>query len=188
MSDVDGQVRDSEQLDPEAEARRRHARAPIGQYPDPALKLAAKPVERFDDDLRRLADRMVGLMREAHGVGLAGTQVGILRRLFVFDLAENESRAIANPTIVTRHDETRVEDEGCLSLQGVRVPVERAIAVTIEGQDPAGDAVRWDLEGLPARVVQHELDHLDGVLILDRTDDESRKRALATLRPQPILR
>ena len=182
-----GQVRDDEHLDAEAEARRRLALAQIRQYPDTALRLKAHEVTEFDDDLQRLVERMTTLMHEAQGVGLAATQVGVLRRLFVFEPDEEGPRAVVNPRIVDRADETASDDEGCLSLQGVRVPVERAVRVTLEGQDAAGEDVRWELDGLGARVVQHELDHLDGVLIIDRTDDESRKRAMAVLRPQPVL-
>jgi peptide deformylase len=188
VSDDAGQVKSDEELDAEGEARRRLALAQIRQYPDSALRLKAHEVTEFDDDLRRLADRMVALMHDARGVGLAATQVGVLRRLFVFEPDDDGARAVVNPTIVEGDDDRTTEDEGCLSLQGVRVPVARAGKLTLEGRDPNGDDVRWELEGLGARVVQHELDHLDGVLILDRTDDESRKRALAALRPQPILR
>jgi peptide deformylase len=178
---------DDRERDAEVEAKRRLALAQIRQYPDPALRLTANEIVDFDDDLRRLADRMIGLMHDAHGVGLAATQVGILRRLFVFEQGEDGARAVVNPHIVERGDETASDTEGCLSLQGVRVPVERATRLTLEGKDPNGEDVRWELEGLGARVVQHELDHLDGVLIIDRTDDASRKQALAILRPQPIL-
>jgi len=186
----DDQVLDDEEreLQAEAEARRRLALAQIRQYPDSALRLVAKPVERFDDDLAALVERMVRLMRDAQGVGLAATQVGILRRLFVFEVDGEEPRAVVNPQVVPRDGDEESDDEGCLSLQGVRVPVERPVRVTLQGVDVEGEPVEWSLEGLGARVVQHELDHLDGKLIIDRTDDESRKRALATLRPQPILR
>jgi peptide deformylase len=183
-----GQVLDEDaEQTAEAEARRRLALAQIRQYPDAALRLRAHEVEDFDDDLRRLADRMVGLMHDAQGVGLAATQVGVLRRLFVFEPDEDGPRAIVNPEIVERDDATETEEEGCLSLQGVRAPVERSTRVTIKGLDPDGSEVQWEFEGLGARVVQHELDHLDGVLIIDRTDDASRKKALAVLRPQPIV-
>ena len=187
MAEAEGQVLENEGLDAEAEARRRLALAQIRQYPDPALRLTANSLQDFDDDLRRLAERMVVLMHDAHGVGLAATQVGILRRLFVFQPDEEGPRTVVNPRIVERSDATETDDEGCLSLQGVRVPVERSVRVTLEGQDVEGEAVRWELAGLGARVAQHELDHLDGVLIIDRTDAESRKRALGILRPQPIL-
>ena len=170
------------------EARRRLALAQIRQYGDPALRLRAHEVSDFDDDLRRLVDRMMGLMEDAQGVGLAATQVGVLRRLFVFDTEEEGVHAIVNPAIVERGDEAETEIEGCLSLQGVRIPVERPTRVVLEGKDPHGEDVRYELEGYGARVVQHELDHLDGVLIIDRTDDEHRKEALSTLRPRVTLR
>ncbi len=172
----------------EAEARRRFALGQIRQYGDPALKLVAHEVVDFDDDLRRLVDRMTTLMHEAQGVGLAATQVGVLRRLFVFEPDEDGPRVIVNPAVVERADETATDEEGCLSLQGVRVPVERSLTVTLEGKDANGGDVRWELDEYGSRVVQHELDHLDGVLIIDRTDDEHRKEALSTLRPRAVLR
>src|ERR671936_1579873 len=104
---IEGQVID-EELDPEAEARRRLALAQIRQYPDAALKMAAHPVEAFDDDLRRLVDRMKQLMVDANGIGLAATQVGVLQRLFVFQVAEDETVALANPEIVERSEITTV--------------------------------------------------------------------------------
>jgi peptide deformylase len=183
-----GEVRGDDHLDAETEARRRLALAQIRQYPDPALRLRAHEVVDFDDDLVRLVERMTALMRDARGVGLAATQVGVLRRLFVFEPDEDGPRTVVNPRIVERSDEAETEDEGCLSLQGVRVPVERAVRVTLEGKDTQGEDVRWELGALGARVVQHEIDHLDGVLILERTDTEHRKQALAALRPQPVLR
>ena len=178
------------QRDPEQEARRRLALAQIRQYPDPVLRMKAREVESFDDELVRLVQRMGRLMHDAVGVGLAATQVGILRRVFVFqrqpedEEAEPEILAVVNPAIVVRSEETVVDDEGCLSLQGVHVPVERSTAVTLEGADEHGRTVRYELEELSARVVQHELDHLDGTLILDRTTDEARREALGTLRPR----
>lgn len=187
MAEEHGEVRD-EELDPEAEARRRLALAQIRQYPDPALGMRAREVESFDDDLQRLVERMTHLMREANGAGLAATQVGVVRRLFVFQAdSEAEPQALVNPGIVQRSDEVETTEEGCLSLQGVRVPVERAVRVTVEAQEATGGEVRLELENLGARVAQHELDHLDGVLILDRTTPEARREALAILRPQPLL-
>ena len=183
--DVEGQVR-TEERDPEREARRQLALAQIRQYPDPVLRMEARPVETFDDDLLRLVARMKDLMKEANGVGLAATQVGVLRRLFVFVDGE-EDRVIVNPVITSSSKESEADEEGCLSLRGVLVPVERAKKVTIEGVDPKGEPVKLELEEPASRVVQHELDHLDGVLIIDRTDDESRRAALAALRPQPVL-
>ena len=190
-----GQVKTEEQRDPEQEARRRLALAQIRQYPDPVLRMRAREVDAFDADLARLAERMRGLMKDAAGVGLAATQVGVLQRLFVFQrVAANEDEgveeevvAVVNPVIVEQSDETEVDDEGCLSLQGVLVPVERSTCLTIEGADERGERVRYELAELPARVVQHEIDHLDGTLILDRTTPEARREALGTLRPRPAL-
>ena len=179
----EAEEREDRELDAQAQARRRVALAQIRQYPDAVLRMRAREVEQFDDDLVRLADRMAHLMHDARGVGLAATQVGVLQRLFVFQPAGDEDvAAIVNPEITERTEETEVADEGCLSLQGVLVPVERAVAVTIEGQDLKGEPLRLELEEMDARVVQHELDHLDGVLMLERTDDEARREALATLR------
>jgi peptide deformylase len=174
---------DERELDAQEHARRRVALAQIRQYPDAVLRMRAREVEAFDDDLARLAEKMGRLMHDARGVGLAATQVGVLQRLFVFQRGgDDDVTAIVNPEITKRSRSTDVADEGCLSLQGVLVPVERAIEVTIEGQDLSGAALTFELEEMDARVVQHELDHLDGVLMLERTDDPSRKDALATLR------
>jgi peptide deformylase len=174
------------QAELELEARRMLALARIRQYGDPVLRMKAREIEAVDDDVRRLAERMTALMHEAQGVGLAATQVGVVRRVFVF-VDEGEDRVLVNPVITKRSDETEVDDEGCLSLREVLVPVERAVSVTIEGQDASGESVTLDLELPSSRIVQHELDHLDGVLILERTDDESRRAALGKLRPQPVL-
>ena len=186
MSEEHGQVIE-EELSAEREARRRIALAQIRQWPDPVLKLHAEEVEEFDDDLRRLVERMQALMIDANGIGLAGNQAGVLRRVFVFRPDDEEPRTAVNPVIVERSEELATDDEGCLSLQGVLVPVERRVAVTLEARDVDGASYRLDLEGLSARVVQHELDHLDGVLILERTTPEARREAMAALRPQPIL-
>lgn len=184
---VHGQV-DDEPLEEEQELRRRYALAQIRQWPDPVLKLRAAEVEDFDDDLRRLIERMGRLMKDANGVGLAANQAGVLRRVFVFRLADEEDpQAAVNPRIVESGGELETDDEGCLSMQGVLLPVERPMRVVLEAQDGNGEPVRLELEGLDARVVQHELDHLDGVLILERTSPEARREAMAVLRPQPIL-
>src|SRR2546421_5089921 len=137
MAEIEGQVKE-EELDPEQQARRRMALAQIRQYPDAALKMTARPVEEFDDDLRRLVERMKQLMVDANGIGLAATQVGVLQRLFVFQKAEDDVVAVANPEIVERSVETSVEEEGCLSLQGVLLPVERPETIVIAGQDENG--------------------------------------------------
>lgn len=186
MARVEGEVVE-EELDAEDEARRRLALAQIRQYPDAALKMAARPVKAFDDDLRSLVERMKRLMRDAHGIGLAGPQVGVLQRVFVFTPARDEVAAVVNPEIVERSDETSVVEEGCLSIQGVLVPIERPVTVTVTGVDPNGDAVRFELDDIFARAAQHELDHLDGVLIIDKTTPEARREALALLRPRIVL-
>ncbi len=179
---------ESAEADAQIEVRRRLALAQIRQYPDAVLRMRANEVDRFDETLARLAQRMTELMHDARGVGLAATQVGVLQRLFVFQADEDdEVRAVVNPKITARSEETTSVEEGCLSLQGVHVPVERHVTVTLEGQDLEGQPLRLELEELPARVVQHELDHLDGTLMIERTDPESRREALATLRHRPSL-
>jgi peptide deformylase len=178
--------RELDEVEIEREARRLVALSRIRQYGDPVLRMKAREVEAFDEDLARLAERMTALMHDANGVGLAATQVGVLRRVFVF-VDDGEDRVLVNPVLTASSKDTEVDDEGCLSLRDVLVPVERPKAVTIEGVDLAGEPVRYELELPSARIVQHELDHLDGVLIIDRTDDASRRAALATLRPQPVL-
>jgi peptide deformylase len=185
--DVEGQVR-TEELDPEREARRQLALAQIRQYPDPVLRMEARPVEEFDDDLRRLVARMKDLMQEANGVGLAATQVGVLRRVFVFAPDDDRVLALVNPSISTRDGEAEVDDEGCLSIQGVTVPVERSAAIRLEGRDENGEEVAYDLVGMAARIAQHEYDHLEGKLMLDRTTPDARREAMAALRPRLVLR
>ena len=170
----------------ESEVRKRIALSQVRQYGDPVLRMRANEVVAFDEELARLVGRMTELMHDAHGVGLAATQVGVVRRFFVFE-HDGEDLVLANPTITKSGKDVEVDDEGCLSLGTVRVPVERAIEIVIEGQNAAGEAVKYELDGMAARVVQHELDHLDGRLILDRTDPGSRKEALAKLRPRLLL-
>jgi peptide deformylase len=182
-----GQVK-TDEVDAQVEARRRLALAQIRQYPDPVLRLQASEVVEFDGDLEQLVERMIHLMQDARGVGLAANQVGILRRVFVLQAdEEQEPRVLVNPVIVERSDEVDDEDEGCLSMQGVVVPVERPVRIRLEARDEQGNPVTLELEGLPARVAQHELDHLDGVLILDRTTPEGKREALAVLRQSAAL-
>jgi peptide deformylase len=193
VADEVGQVVE-EELHGEREARRQIALAQIRQYPDPALRMQARDVEEFDDDLARLVERMSRLMVDANGVGLAAPQVGVLRRLFVFrrgrddEEGSEETIVVVNPRLVAAGEEREPDDEGCLSLQGIRVPVERHPAITLEARDQHGASLELELEGFDARIAQHELDHLDGVLILDRTTPEARREALAALRPRAVLR
>ena len=175
-----------EQAEAERRALRQIALSQVRQYGDPVLRMRAHDVGVFDEELTRLSERMIALMHDADGVGLAATQVGIVRRLFVFH-NEGEDRVIVNPVLSTTGGGTDVDEEGCLSLGSVRMPVERSLEVTLEGVDVHGAPLRLELEGLSARVVQHELDHLDGKLIIDRTDPESRREAMAQLRPRLVL-
>jgi peptide deformylase len=189
MSEVEGQIR-SEELDAEQEARRRAALALVRQYPDPVLRMKAKEVDELDESVSDLVTRMTTLMDEARGVGLAAPQVGILRRVLVYRTGEEEPLvALINPRLVSSGEELEVADEGCLSLgaASVVVEVERPTTVTVEALDPAGKEVRIDAEGLQARVIQHELDHLDGILTIDRTTPAKRREALGQLRPEPVL-
>jgi peptide deformylase len=189
VSEVEGQIRD-EQLDGEAEARRQFALAQIRQYPDPVLRLGAREVEEFDDGLRALIERMGRLMQEARGVGLAAPQIGISRRVLVYLPADDAPViGLVNPRITAHSDESDSADEGCLSLGAatVIVPVERPVSITVQAQTPDGEPVTIEAEALEARVLQHEIDHLDGVLTFDRATPEARRAALAELRPQPVL-
>ena len=189
MGEVEGQIR-SEELDAEREARRRLALAQVRQYPDPVLRMKANDVDEIDDSVTGLVERMQGLMSEARGVGLAAPQLGILRRVLVYQAGEEEPfRALVNPRVVESGEERIVDDEGCLSLgaASVIVEVERPTTIVVEATSPEGEELRIEAEGLEARVIQHELDHLDGVLIIDRTSPEQRREALAKLRPQPVL-
>jgi peptide deformylase len=172
----------------DAEERRAHhamAVRLIRQYPDAALRTPAREVKQVDDDIRRLAERMTETMERAHGVGLAGPQIGVLRRVLVYRLsADHPSRAIVNPHLSGRSDETGVDTEGCLSLLGgdLQLPVERSCRVVLEGLDADGEPVRVEADGFEARVLQHEVDHLDGVLIIDRATKEDRRAAMRELR------
>jgi peptide deformylase len=157
----------------------------IRTFGDPVLRSAATPVEGFDDSLSNLAAEMLVSMREHEGVGLAATQVGRLKRIFVAGL-EDEEYAIVNPVVESRSEETETDTEGCLSLPGVQVEVERPVSVTVSGQDTSGNPVRVQATELLARVIQHEIDHLDGITILERTDRESRREAMRGLRERML--
>jgi peptide deformylase len=182
------EAEEERQPDPEREARRLVALAQIRQYPDPVLRMRAREVESFDDELAQLVERMAALMENADGAGLAATQVGVLRRVFVMRTGENgDTRTLVNPELVSRSDEVDVDDEGCLSLQGLLVPVERSSSVTVTARDAQGADVTLELAGFEARACQHEIDHLDGVLMIDRTTDEARREAMAVLRQRSAL-
>jgi peptide deformylase len=163
--------------------RRRAALAEVREFGDPVLRSRASEVRDFDEQLASEAGRMVEIMRDAMGVGLAATQLGVLRRLLVFQAgSEATPTAVANPELEWTSDDLATAEEGCLSLPGIGVDVERSLHVRVRGQDVHGEPLLLEASGLEARVLQHEIDHLDGVLILDRTERDQRKAALRALR------
>ena len=173
---------DAPPLDPEAEARRAAAMSFIRRLGDPILKSSATPVDRFDDSLRRQVSRMAGIMSDAYGVGLAAPQLGISQRLLVYRVGPDAPViALANPELEWTSQDQEVFDEGCLSIPGITVDVERPVHVRVRAIDEDGETRLVEASGLEARVIQHEMDHLDGVLILDRTTRDERKRALREL-------
>jgi peptide deformylase len=181
--EIAGEVEEPPPLDPEAEARRVAAMSFIRRLGDPILKSSATPVDRFDDSLRKQVSRMVGIMGDAYGVGLAAPQLGLSQRLLVYRIGPDAPPvALANPEIEWASDDNEVLDEGCLSIPGITVDVERPLYVRVRALDEEGETRLVEASGLEARVIQHEMDHLDGVLILDRTSRDERKRALRELR------
>ena len=169
--------------DPEVEARRSAALSIIRRFGDPVLKSRATDVDRFDDALRAQVSRMAGLMHDALGVGLAAPQVGMSQRLLVYRLGvEAPLVALVNPEIEWASDEQETIEEGCLSIPAVQVDVERPVHVRVRAADESGSGRLVEASGLEARVIQHEIDHLDGVLILDRVSREQRKEAMRAMR------
>jgi peptide deformylase len=172
-----------EELDEETRARRDAALRQVRKLGDPVLRASAVAVERFDECLRAEVQRMGELMQDALGVGLAATQVGVLHRVLVYKAYEDDPvSALVNPVLEWESEEREVKEEGCLSLPGVHVEVERAMRVRVRAQDTQGRELVVEEEGLPARVIQHEMDHLEGVLILDRISREARRDAMRALR------
>jgi peptide deformylase len=171
------------QLEAEILERREAALAHVVKFGDPVLKSRASPVANFGPELRAEVERMIAIMRDGLGVGLAATQLGVLRRLLVFQAGpDGEPTALINPAIEWSSDDLAIAEEGCLSLPRVSMDVERPLHVRVSGRDAEGEAIEIEASGLEARVLQHEIDHLDGVLILDRTSREQRKGALRALR------
>jgi peptide deformylase len=174
---------EEERLDPELAARRAAALAHVRKFGDPVLRSKARPIEVFDDALRDEISRMAALMHDSMGIGLAATQVGALRRLLVYRVEHDSPiNVLINPELEWSGKEKEWMEEGCLSLPRVHVEVERPIHVRVRAQDAAGEPITIEASGLEARVIQHEMDHLDGVLILERTSRDERKRALRELR------
>jgi peptide deformylase len=155
----------------------------VRRYGDPVLKSRATPVDRFDDALRNQVSRMGGIMGDAMGVGLAAPQLGVSQRLLVYRVGQDAPLiALANPEVEWSSEDEEQFEEGCLSIPGVHVDVDRPVYVRVRARDENGDERVVEASGLEARVIQHEIDHLDGVLILDRTTREQRKEAIRALR------
>ena len=174
-----------QQLDPEAAARRAAAMSFIHKWGDPVLKSRATAVDRFDDKLQQQVQRMAGVMRDAIGVGLAAPQLGISQRLLVYRLGSDAPLiTLVNPELEWHSEDLETLEEGCLSIPSVAVDVERPVHVRVRARDERGDERLVEASGLEARVIQHEMDHLDGVLMLDRASREDRKEALRALREQ----
>ena len=170
-------------LDPEVRARRDAALAHVRAYGDPVLRARARPVEHFDDELRAEVARMGEIMGDALGIGLAATQLGVLHRVLVYRVVPDAPvNALVNPELQWKGEETEPAEEGCLSLPNVHVDVDRPIHVRVRARDEHGEELVVEASGLEARVIQHEMDHLDGVLILDRTSREQRREAMRVLR------
>jgi peptide deformylase len=181
--DAEEAEEEEHELDPVIAARRAAALAHIRKFGDPVLKTRARPVDRFDAALRTEVQEMGALMNDALGVGLAATQVGVLHRVLVYRVQQQaELAALVNPEIEWRGGEEEIAEEGCLSLPGVLVDVERPVHIRVRAQNETGEPVVIEASGLEARVIQHEIDHLDGKLIIDRTSRDQRKEALRTLR------
>jgi peptide deformylase len=182
--DTDSQsAGEREALEAELIERREAALSHVVKFGDPVLKSKASPVTRFGPELRAEVERMVAIMQDGMGVGLAATQLGVLRRLLVFQAGhDSEPTALVNPVVEWLSDEIVLGEEGCLSLPRVSVDVERALHARVSGLDAEGDPIAIEASGLEARVLQHEIDHLDGILILDRTERAQRKAALRALR------
>jgi peptide deformylase len=183
--EVEIEAADSAEERQEAELlrRREEALSHVVKFGDPVLKSVASPVAEFGPELRAEVERMIAIMRDGMGVGLAATQLGVLRRLLVFQAGQDgEPTALVNPVIEWMSDECSLAEEGCLSLPRVSVDVERPLHARFSGRDVEGEPITIEASGLEARVLQHELDHLDGILILDRTERRQRKGALRALR------
>jgi peptide deformylase len=172
-----------ERLDPETSARREAALKLVRKYGDPVLRSRALEITRFDAALVDEVRRMGRLMHDAYGIGLAAPQVGVMHRLLVYRTElEGTVAALVNPVLEWASKEKESAEEGCLSLPGVGVDVDRPVHVQVSALDERGRPITIEASGLEARVIQHEMDHLDGVLILDKTSRDQRKQAMRALR------
>ncbi|MGH2827815.1 MAG: peptide deformylase [Actinomycetota bacterium] len=157
----------------------------IRTFGDPVLRQKAHEVTDVTDVHGRLSADMIETMREAPGVGLAGPQVGVLERIFTWEVGD-EFGTIINPVISKRSRKMFSDEEGCLSLPGLVYPVERHLKVRVEAIDELGNTVKIDAEEHLARVFQHEIDHLDGILFIDRLPDDLRREARRILADQAL--
>ncbi len=160
------------------------ARRSIRRFGDPVLREKCPPVEIFDGDLKELVKDMAETMYEAPGMGLAANQIGVVKRVLVVDFSEDKGELLAfvNPEVVEKSEETEEEVEGCLSLvPDLKMTIRRSAKVKVRAQDLEGRPVTVDWEGMPARVIQHEIDHLDGILAIDRCSREERRKALEAM-------
>jgi peptide deformylase len=172
-----------ERLDPATRARRDAALRHVRKYGDPVLRTRARPVDVFDATLVEEVRRMGRLMDDALGIGLAATQLGVMHRVLVYKVEPDAPLGVLiNPQVEWSGDELETLEEGCLSLPGVGVEVERPVYVRVRASDEHGAPLTVEATGLEARVIQHEIDHLDGVLILDRTSRDQRKQAMRAMR------
>jgi peptide deformylase len=188
MADHDAEVVEepearAEELDPEVAARRAAALEHVRTFGDPVLRAKARPIEVFDERLHEEIARMGAIMQDSLGIGLAATQLGVLHRVLVYRVEHDSPvNALVNPELEWSGGDKETLEEGCLSLPGVHVDVERPVYVRLRAQDASGEPILVEASGLEARVIQHEMDHLDGVLILDRTSRDQRKEAMRSLR------
>ncbi|MFY9487840.1 MAG: peptide deformylase [Solirubrobacterales bacterium] len=187
LQDSQAQIADDEALEQAGltadELRlRREALAQLRQWGDPVLRSETRPVERFDEDFKADAERMIELMHQSFGIGLAAPQIGKSRRVFVYQVGDQPAIVLANPVVEYLSEDAESAQEGCLSLANIQVDVDRPIYARVTGLDVNGDEITIEASGLEARVIQHEFDHLNGVLILDRTSKDQRREALRALR------
>lgn len=181
--EVEPEEQEEPRLDPEVAARRDAALSHLRKFGDPVLRTRARTIDRFDDALRGEITRMSQLMSDALGIGLAATQIGVLNRVLVYRVQQQAPvAALVNPVLEWAGGEKEIAEEGCLSLPAVLVDVERPVHVRVRAQNEQGEPILIEATGLEARVIQHEIDHLDGVLILDRTTRDQRKEAMRALR------
>jgi peptide deformylase len=180
--DADEEKLESSGLSREALETRREALQQVRQFGDPVLRSEARKIEDFSEHIQAQAERMIQLMEDAYGIGLAAPQIGISNRLLVYRVGDSPPIVLANPIVEWHSEDEEAFEEGCLSLANVHVDVDRAIHVRVTGQDAFGDRIKIEASGLNARVIQHEMDHLDGILILDRASKDQRKAALRALR------